>query len=77
MFIKEVMYRKQNTKQKFTNTLCLQNKTNVYNTNVYKTFQRQNTSEPAVQRVWTILCRVFVAPMSRHPGEDDCEQFRE
>ena len=31
------MFTKQNTKQKFTNTSCLQNKTNVYNTNVYKT----------------------------------------
>ena len=37
MFIKQIMFTKHNTKQKFTNTLCLQNKTNVYNTNVYKT----------------------------------------
>ena len=38
------MFTKQNTKQKvyktklmYKNTLCLQNKTNVYNINVYKT----------------------------------------
>ena len=37
MFIKQVMFTKLNTKQKYTNTLCLLNKTNVYNTNVYKT----------------------------------------
>ena len=30
MFIKQVMFTKQNTKQKFTNTLRLQNKTKVY-----------------------------------------------
>ena len=33
---KHVMFTKQNIKQKFTNTLCLQNKTNVYKTKVYK-----------------------------------------
>ena len=43
MFIQQVIYRKQNTKQTFTNTLCLQNKTNVYNTNVYKTKKFTNT----------------------------------
>ena len=44
------MFTKQNSKEKFANTLCLQNKTNVYNTNVYKTkvykhvmFTKQNT----------------------------------
>ena len=43
---------KQNTKQKFTNTITLQNKTNVYNTNIYKTkvykhvmFTKQNTKQ--------------------------------
>ena len=49
---KDVMFTKQNTKQKFTNTICLQNKTNFYNTNVYKTkvykhvmFIKQNTTQ--------------------------------
>ena len=34
MFIKEVMYTKQNTKQKFTNTLCLQN--NFFTTQMFR-----------------------------------------
>ena len=42
MSIKQVMYRKQNTKQTFTNTLCLQNKTNVYK---HVMFTKQNTKQ--------------------------------
>ena len=49
---KNVMFTKENAKQKFTNTICLQNKTNVYSTNVYKTkvykhvmFTKQNTKQ--------------------------------
>ena len=30
LFVKQVMFTKQNTKQKFTNTLCSQNKTKIY-----------------------------------------------
>ena len=52
MFIKQVMFTQESTKQKFTNTLCLPNKINVYNTNICKTkvykhvmFTRQNTKQ--------------------------------
>ena len=51
MFVKQVMF----TKEKFTNTLCLQNKTNVYIQVMFikqVMFTKQNTK----QKVTNTLC---------------------
>ena len=54
MFIKQVMFTKQNTKQKFTNTLCLQNKTNLYIQVMFikqVMFKKQNTKQKFTNRL--------------------------
>ena len=48
MFIKQIMFTKQNTNQKFTNTICLQNKTKVYIQVMFikqVMFTKQNTKQ--------------------------------
>ena len=66
---KHVMFTKQNIKQnvyktklKSTNTLCLQNKTNVYKTKVYKhvMFTKQNTKQKVYKTKQMFTYKVYL-----------------